>query len=101
MVCFWGPNTFSPGVWKPRDNVFAKIWILNVKRRSISLFHALSCHPTSQQKQTYLTPKLGIGRLLSEMVIFKLEVSKAKASGRKKHVSFPHAQCMAYLPTFG
>ena len=20
MVCFWGPNTSSPGVWKPRDD---------------------------------------------------------------------------------
>ena len=19
QVCFWGPNTFSPGVWKPGD----------------------------------------------------------------------------------
>ena len=22
MVCFWGPNTYSPGVWKPREPVF-------------------------------------------------------------------------------
>ena len=64
-------------------------WILNLKRRSISLFHALSCHPTSQQKQTYLTPKLGIGRFLSKMVTFKLEVSKAKASLRKKPCLVP------------